>query len=496
MDEATYLRTAISQLLNRASLDNSGTTFGTKRDIYRSLGYRPVLRSHDYWDRYKRGGIAKRIVETFPKSTWRGGAVLVETEDAETSTAFELACEELDKRLKLWQVFQRADILAGLGHYSVILLGAPGAYADPLESCPPQELKYLATFSERDITIDTLITTPTDERFGFPEYYTINYTQGTATRPISLSGRIHHSRTIHVVEGSLDHPLFGPPRLEAVWNYLDDLMKVVGGGSEAFWKRVDGGKQIKLDPTLPTPTPEQKKELHEQIEEYTHELRRVLTTRGVDIEDLGTSVSGFGGQVASIMDLISTTTGIPQRILMGSERGELASTTDQSNYDDRVEDRRNDFAGPSVVRPFVDRLIALGTLPTPSDYYVRWPEIKNLNEAQRMTLATAAATLNSLAGETIVTPGEIRDKILGLEPLSPEQVAEEKAKKAEKVAEAQAAFTRGPKEVPPKTPFGKRPNNVGEEEPTAALGRALAHALEADNYELAQSLVVEALNEA
>jgi hypothetical protein len=264
-------------------------------------------------------------------------------------------------------------------------------------------------------------------------------------------------------------------------------MKVVGGGSEAFWKRVDGGKQIKLDPTLPLPTPEQKAELHNQIEEYTHELRRVLTTRGVDIQDLGTGVSSFGDQVSSIMDLIAATTGIPQRILMGSERGELASTTDQSNFDDRVEDRRSDFADPSVVRPFIDRLISLGVLPEPSEYYVRWPEIKNLNAAQRMTLATAAANLNTVAGEVIVTPNEIRDKILGFEPLSPEQIAEEQAKAKAKVDAAAKQFTLG------KT-TGAKPKAVPTAAETNVLGQALATVLEADNYTLAESLLVEALS--
>jgi len=493
MDDVAF-RVAISTLVSRMSLDTSGSTFGTKRDIYRALGYRPILRPQDYWDRYRRGGIAKRIVETFPKSTWRGGAELVETEDADKTTPFEKACVDLDNRLRLWQTFQRSDILAGLGHYSIILLGAPGRFDEPLESCPPQELKYLATFSERDISIDSLVNVPTDERYGHPEYYTVNYTQSTSTRPMSFTGRVHHSRAIHVAEGALDHPLFGPPRLEAVWNYLDDLMKVVGGGSEAFWKRVDGGKQIKLDPTLPVPTDAQKAELHTQIEEYTHELRRVLTTRGVDIQDLGSSVSSFGNQVASIMDLIASTTGIPQRILMGSERGELSSTTDQSNYDDRVEDRRNEFAGPSVVRPFVDRLIKLGTLPEPAQYYVRWPEMENLNEAQRMALATSAANLNVAAGETIITPTEIRDKILRLEPLTEKQIADELAKKQAKLEEAQAAFKKTgltPKGV------GTPAKDDGEPSPkelTAALGHALAEALEADDYELAQNLVVEALS--
>ena len=508
MIEDLELRSAITGLFSRLEFDRSGQTFGLKRDIYRALGYRPILKPQDYWDRYRRGGIAKRIVEAFPKSTWRGGAEIVESDDAETDTAFEQACVALDQRLHLWQMFLRADIQAGLGHFSLILLGGPGKFEDPLERCPPDALKYLATFPERDITIESLVNDPTDERYGLPDYYIVNYIQNVIARPMSLTGRIHYSRIVHVVEGSLDHPLFGPPRLESVWNYLDDLTKCVGGGSEAFWKRVDGGKQLKLDPTLPMPTAEQRQELHNQIEEYTHELRRVLTTRGVDIQDLGSNVSSFAPQVSSIMDLIASTTGIPQRILMGSERGELASTTDQSNYDDRIEDRRNDFAEPSVVRPFIDRLIALGTLPTPKEYHVRWPEIKNMNDAQRMAMALQAATLNQTAGESVITNAEIRDNILGFEPLTDAQIAEEQQKvqdKADAMVKQQQALAATKNPAPDDSsdsadtsdnPDAPDAGDTSDDKNLKTLEQALTAALVDENTTLATSLLTSALRAA
>src|SRR5580765_1099305 len=168
------LRSAMSALINRIDLDRSGVTFWGKRDIYRALGYRAVLRPTDYWDRYRRGGVAKRVIETFPMSTWRGGAAIQEEPDATTPTKFEAAVKALDKRLHLWQTFQQADILAGLGHYSVILLGGPGKVDSPLTKCPPDGLKFLRSFPERDVIIDTLIDDQQNERFGFPEYYNIN----------------------------------------------------------------------------------------------------------------------------------------------------------------------------------------------------------------------------------------------------------------------------------------------------------------------------------
>jgi len=507
MSDVVRLRDAMSPLLSRAEMaDRSGSTFHGKRDMYRALGYQRFLGPNDYWDRYKRGGIAKRIVEAFPKSTWRSGGEVIEDENPDTITAFEQAWNDLNTRLKLWNVFYRTDVLCGLGNYAVILLGAPGAISDPLERCSPDDLKYLTPFSQRNIRIEEFVEDPSDERFSFPEYYSLTLRRstgmGSATRDQQLN-RVHYTRVIHVAEGALDDQLFGIPRLEAPWNYLDDLMKCVGGGSEAYWKRVDGGKQVKLDPAMPMPTDQQKAELHQQIEEYTHELRRVLTTRGVEIQDLGSHVSAFAQQVASIMDLIAATTGIPQRILMGSERGELASSQDQSNYDDRVEDRRNDFAEPNVVRPFVDRMIALGLLPE-ADYIVRWPEIKNLNDAQRMALAVSAANLNRTQGETIVTAPEIRDKILGFPPLTPEQMAEEEQKKIDKIQQMQMAFQGKaqvqddgkPEDKKSAFPPKKEPPQLtdGKEEPPATAELAhLEAALVAGDFNRAERLLTAVL---
>ena len=96
--------------------------------------------------------------------------------------------------------------------------------------------------------------------------------------------------------------------------------------------------------------------------------------------------------------------------------GELASTTDKTNYDDRVSDRRNEFAGPQIARPLVDRLIQVGVLPE-VDYEIRWPEIANVTDEQRMEMAVKAATVNRTHGGTVITEEEIRDRILGYPPL-------------------------------------------------------------------------------
>jgi hypothetical protein len=415
---------AASDILARASIaTRAGITFAGKRDLYEALGYRKTLLPEDYRSRYERGDIAARIVEALPKATWRGGAELIEDEDPNVVTDFEEAWAELSRRLRIWPTLSRADVLAGLGRYSVILIGAPGLFSEELPHFTDQsQVAYLQPFSEADAEIDQWVTQTDDPRFGLPLRYRLSRVDPSAIGGRGAKGQrqyVHWTRIIHVADGVLDENAYGQPRLQRIWNRLDDLDKVIGGGAEAFWHRAHQGMQLDLDPEITlTPGSAEEKALKDEVDEYEHGLRRTLRTQGVKLKMLGSDVANFSGPADAIVAIISAATGIPQRILMGSERGQLASTQDDSNWDERVTDRRNEWAGPHVVCQLADRLIEYGALPQPVEYEVRWPQVQNLDEQGKAKLADTYAGINQKQGETVITTDEIRDRALGLPPLA------------------------------------------------------------------------------
>jgi uncharacterized protein len=520
------IRVAQSFLHARSQFANmAGITFRGARNLFNALGYDRVLTPQKYRWRYDRGGIVARLVETKPLSTWREGGTLVEDEDPDTVTAFEQAWMDLDEEFSLWPLFQQVDILAGLGQFAIILLGGPGDFEYPMPRLGDKGLLYLSCYSQRDVQIETMEVDPKNKRFGQPVLYNCNRLTSPSLNNTSIKGRVHYSRIIHIADGRLDDHVYGQARLERVWNLLDDLDKVVGGGAEAFWKRIDAGMQLKLDPNLKDMSAEDKKKLDEQLEEYTDGLRRILKTRGIDINQLSSQVSGLKDPVDTIISLLSAATMIPQRILMGSERGELASSQDRDEWSERISDRRKSFAAPQVVRPFVNRLIELGVLPKPKKYDVRWPSMKALDELQKVTVAKDIAQMNQFQGEIVVTTNEIRDRYLDLPPiedvLSPEELArrnnpptppppapgqppkptavpattqqraakwrcltvEEKQRYLTRVERVRAAAQR--------TPIVVRPVPIPSEE--RALTAALASALSADDRALAERLISNAL---
>lgn len=409
-----------------------------KRDIYGTLGYERTLNIVHYRARYERGDIAERIVEAYPLATWASGAYLTEDPNPEVSTDFESASTKLFDRLSLWSVLTQADILSGLGRYSIVLIGTrKGSLESPLpDKLTADDVIFLKPVAEDRAVIAERDWDQTSPRFGLPTFYNVNLSDtdaagiahNTAYLP-PVTFRAHWSRVLHIADGKLDSNMFGKPRLRAVWNRLDDLEKIVGGGAEAAWKRMDPGMQVDIDPEYVL-KPGEKEKVQQQVDEYQHGSRRVLQTRGAKVNLLTTSVAGFGPNAQSVVQLISGTTGIPYRILMGTESGELSSSQDRLNWRDRVNERRLLFAAP-VIFEFVNRLIEKGALPKPSGkqyasgYSISWPPVGRVDEKTQADIVSKVAAANQTSQQSgagiVMTPNEMRNVYLDLPNLRPEQ---------------------------------------------------------------------------
>lgn len=405
----------------------AGATFGGLRNISKALGYKEVLTVEDYRFRYGRNPIARRVVDAMPKSTWKGQGELIEDEDPNKITAFEEAWFDFSYKHKVWAMFNRADRAAGIGRFAVLLIGAPGELSTPLPKADGnKEVLYLAVHGEGAIEVDELEKNASNPRFGLPTMYKLkaqSISTASGSKALSVQDKkVHWTRCVHVADGLLDNDIYAEPRLQCVWNDLDNLEKIVGGGSEAFWLRAHQGYQFDLDPSVVLDA-KGEEDLKEEVDEFLHGMRRALRTRGMKVTTLGSDTADFGGPVDSVLKLISAGSTIPLRILVGSERGQLASTQDADNWAERITDRRTEFAEPFVVRQLIDRLIEYGYLPKPEWYDVRWP-VTELSEIEKTNVAKAMAEVNSKNGAIVFTSAEIRDRAMGMEPLDEADIPE------------------------------------------------------------------------
>ena len=455
MGALANFRAGASTLLERWQfMRQAGITFKGKRDTYEIFGYQRQITNKDYRDRYARGDIATRIVDCFPKACWRDGAKIQEDPDPKVSTDFEDAFISLNTRLHLWSTFERANILARLGTYSVLLIGSKDGRLDQElpKGSSPDDIIFVTPFSGgggpaqrtpsgssssyMDATIQSFETDPSNPRFGLPLTYQL---QRLDVASPAMQKPVHWSRIIHVAEGTLDDEIYGQPCLENIWNRLDDWDKVMGGGAEAFFQRANAGLNLNLDKDVAiatTPDKESEQALKDEFEDYSNNITRLLKTRGMDVKQLGSDVADFSKSADAIITAIAGAKGIPKRILTGSEMGQLASGQDRDNWDTQIQDYRTSFAGPRIVRQFIDRLIAYGYLPTPVQYEIVWPTVSNLTEDEKAQGAQKWAAVNQTAGRMVFSPDEIRYKWYGFEPVEESDRDASKAELAVKMATA------------------------------------------------------------
>ncbi|MGM0409210.1 MAG: anti-CBASS protein Acb1 family protein [Bacillota bacterium] len=409
-----------------------GQSFEGNRDYYDTFGYKDKIAFNNYMAKYQRQDIAGRIIDAPADETWKDMPDIHETDDEERNTEFEKAWDKLEDRLRISHYFKRADKLSRIGEFGVLLIGAKGKgkLSDEMPKLSgPEDIIFLAPYSQGRVDIDTFEDDPFNPRFRLPKYYSIEIGNNTLDSDKSKTTKVHHSRVIHIADNLEEDEIYGRPDLKRVYNLLDDLYKVAGGSPEMFWQNARKGLHADISEEF-DPGTEDMEDLQDELDEYFNGLRRYVRTQGVELKDLGVSVANPKPTFEVIMSLISATTGIPKRILLGSERGELSSSQDAKNWSSIIKTRQTNFAEPTILRPFIDRLIKYGALPK-VEYKINWHELIELDDKEKaeMHLSKAKAAneyAKGAAGSIVDIEKILRDELnLPINDLEEEPLDEE-----------------------------------------------------------------------
>lgn len=409
--------TLISSWLQRVRIWMAGLQYGGARDLYAVLGYSRTIQQSDYAARYLRQDIAKRIIDQPVLSTWADSPEILS--DANFMAAWKNLTTPGANTPKVWQSIIRLDRLAGLGQFAGLVFGFDDGQdlSQPITKKDGRKLLYLQPYAEQALKVKTYDTNKASPRFGLPVIYTVSpgrfrpeiRTGNAGFTWSSESGRpqfdCHFSRFLHVAEGLLEDSVYGRSRLEVVTNLLDDLIKIQGGGAEAFWLLANRGMQVDVDKEMEL-SPEEGQRLQQEVEDYQNEIRRIIRTRGVKINPLASDGADPASAFANTVALLSAATGIPQSILIGSAKSALITQQDRQAWSERVSERRTEYAEPVVLRPFIDVLVNAGALPTPTQgLEVDWPEAFSLSPLERaQTSAQMARSAANLTKSQANTP--------------------------------------------------------------------------------------------
>jgi len=416
----------------------------SRRDYFADFGHPKNPSLQDYADLYDRCGVAARAVQVWPRECWQSAPEVYEREalarKGAPPTAFEAALQGLGDGLGglglykptkgscLWEVLERLDVQCGVGPYGVLLFGTDdglplhtpaagveerGSYALEPGTPPPapgangrfpeyrltvnermtrgRKLNYLRVFPAVHAEVTRYELNRASPRYMQPAEYLLTM-MGTSRSAgdwaeQSYTERVHWSRVVHVADGVEGNETFGTPRLQHSMNRHLDLTKVYGSAAEMYWLAAIMALVVQSLPGHRLDVEGTKTMLNS----FMNRLQRYMSVSGAEVKQLAPGISDPRPVVEVAIDAICIEKEIPKRIFMGSERGNLASQQDDSNWNDRVQRRRNQFVTPKVIVPVVNRLITLGCLPAPERYYVEWPDItaaSALDQADRLERRT------------------------------------------------------------------------------------------------------------
>ena len=306
LEDARALKALSDSLLQRAQLgDRLGKSYwgtsGAARNLYTALGYTENPTFGDYWGRYRRQDVARRIIDAPVNACWRLEPNVIDEGGEET--AFEKAWKEMVDRVKVFHYFSRLDKLSGVGEYAVLFLGFDdgNSFDNPMEGQPKsRKLLYLFPYSMEKASVAAWATDPANERYGLPLVYKVD--MRNAQRTGGITKRVHHSRILHVSEFLLDDDVYGMPKLEPVLNRLQDLEMLSGGSAEMFWRGAFPGMTFNLDADADAQTLDLD-DIKEQIELYMHSLKRYLRLQGVEAKQLMPSISSPKDHMLSLIHI-------------------------------------------------------------------------------------------------------------------------------------------------------------------------------------------------
>ena len=422
-----------------------------RRDIGDECGYADNPTVHLYKEMFDRNPIAARVVDVLPTESWMTSPTVFEDEDPETVTAFEESWSNIAKLITpdtyykqeegnpLWEYLKRVDQLSGVGTFGLLLLGFNDGEELREEVTPAEgmEIIYIRAFDEDQIDIVEYDVDPTSYRFGKPIAYNIKLhdPESSDQGGIGLdvrTERVHWTRVIHVADNLTNSEIFGVPRMKPVYNRLYDLEKLYAGSAEMYWRGAFPGISLESHPQLGADIELSSAEvdtIKSAMENYHNGLQRYLLNLGLTAKSLAPQVVDPSPQIDKHIEAVCIQLGIPKRIFMGSERGELSSSQDEGTWNDRLAFRQNYHITPRIIVPTIDRLIWAGVLSPPVDgYSVVWPDFNSITEAEKAEIAVkkTEALAKYLGGQvhTLLSPASYLTTVLDMTVSEAEAVLE------------------------------------------------------------------------
>lgn len=365
----------------------------TLHNVYLDFGYPATITFSYLWNMYRRFGIARNAVELPVDTTW----MTFPTVDG--TKRFQNEFEKLAKRVSLWQRMKGLDTRQRVGRYAGFYMRVKDGLDPslPIKGTLPGSaaLVSIMPLHEGQLQVQETDHDPRSETFDQPIMYRYHGAGvGDRNEQTQSSFQIHPSRIVIAAEGADDGSIYGIPILEACYNSLMDLRKIIGAGGEGFYKNAAQSIIFHLEDTANAAINEDLlTEFNEVYDEFAkNRQRRGLWTPGLKPVALDSKLADPINFFQNALQDVAAAVGIPSTILIGQQTGRLASNEDSRSFLSGVNSRRAHF-GTEMVTNFIEWCMKYGVLPS-SRYEIYWDDLLALSDSEKLSNANKMADIN------------------------------------------------------------------------------------------------------
>jgi len=418
-----------------------GGTFSSgenaKHNLYYDFGYPRFdeLTFYHFYNTYRRNGIARALVEKTAGKTWQDAPCLRETSDLSADeTQLEADVRQRLDDIRFWQALRETDARSMVGKYAGLIfqLADGKAYDQPVDRVPGGLDGIISVLPawEGQLEPSSWDLDPASPAYGKPSMFRFNESSVDPETGKVRSFTVHPDR---VLVWSKDGTTWGESRLEACYNALLDMEKVRGAGGEGFWKNaksqpiLQAEKDIdfnQLAAMLGTDIAGLPDALDDVVARWSKGFDQSMVTQGIDVKTLGVTLPQPEEFFNVALQEVAASWPIPQKILVGMQTGERASTEDAREWAQTNMSRRSGMVVPNIL-DIVRRFEQWGILPE-RDWFVDWADLTAPTLDEKLAIGEKMAKINShmfATGEAVFTDEEIR-RVAGYEA-APDEVLSE-----------------------------------------------------------------------
>ena len=385
---------------------------------------------------FKRNGLAMAGVTHAINKTWSDYPLLTDGEDAHSESKVEALVKQAFKRLSFWQKLKEADQRSRVGDYAGLIFRFADnkPFSAPVDTVPGglDGLVEIIPCFEGQLLVGAYDNDERSATYGQPTSFLFNEASVDRKRANNRSFQVHPSR---VVIWSSDGTVCGESVLEAGYNDLLTMEKIIGAGGEGFWKNAKSSPVLNMDKDmnpeslatmLGVPLAQIADKLDEVIAGWQKGFDQLLMLQGIDAKTLGVTLPQPAEFFMVALQSFAASLNEPLKILVGSQSGERASTEDAKEWNGTIMSRRENYVKPCIER-VIELLQRVGVLPA-IEWYIDWTDLTEDTKEERMANALKMAEINKAmlgTGQVAFTDAEIREAAGYIEPLGDNDVLPE-----------------------------------------------------------------------